>query len=839
MLASPGSRYIAISEDGALARALALETARLRLPPVWDVVGPLRGVVPLRVATAPLQEGATASVGSTKRGTMQLSVEDFTQVRFNSLPGAGLVHRRVEDAGRVGAEDRLLLVMVQVPRFVRRCESEGEKRAALSQGLTGLSRLHGDGVEYDAANRLLSEARQDLSGPVDADLRRLSCSDVRRCLASCSLSFSPNVSISFEGLYVIRCSYRGEIMPVAGVVDVTAHVCTSAGFRLHPESPPVPPTSASSVSLPAVASLAEMQRFARSRLRFVTMNVEASAPASYVPRWDAGDPMSVETSRRDRLARLGVSARSIPDADTTALPPYTFLVPLLARPVPLPVAMERIAGTSIAPPWLARVSFRAAMAWAVWPRSEPRDGMVEARARSATTQALQLTRFRVPSLQAAPELRSMLGVNRHLLRWWPLERPVSLAAAERLAAGIWAGDLAWIPPQSVADLPAPQTPERDSAASLFLLWAPPPAPAAQAHSDVRLVHEAVREEGGAGSSSLLFRKPSTASASSAATEDAVVLDGDEDEDDADVEMHDRCVVPLLDPLARCPIAVPVRGVHCSHLSWFDLFSFLDYSMPMLNVSVAGSVPGRQFRWKCPICQTMVGPGDLRVDPLPLAILERARRTGEATGTVDDVLAEYEPTLLYAHLPPDAGPDALASAPEPMQVRAEHPGRVLVGALHGPCLLRGAKLLLARGATREAPEEAAAPRDQAILAVPSAIEFFADGRYVILVEDTGAEHAGAKRPREESAAVFGRAHEDHTLSPSRDDDSNAEPDPLRRLLARKDQPQVQYVRNTDPIIVVDDTDSDSELSLPQPLDHEQHAAAGSDAGGSETRARPPE
>jgi hypothetical protein len=239
-------------------------------------------------------------------------------------------------------------------------------------------------------------------------------------------------------------------------------------------------------------------------------------------------------------------------------------------------------------------------------------------------------------------------------------------------------------------------------------------------------------------------------------------DDDEDNDDLVLGQQAADTVSLLDPLLRRPISVPVRGVNCSHLTWFDLSNFFEWSMPMLNLAAAGNVPGKQYRWKCPICRSITGPGDVRVDPLPLAILTAARRFGQLQGHVDTVLASFEPLSLY--VAPDGD-----SAWTPSRLPAPEgfsPGSSLVHA-HDPTTGRP------------------------VVGHVDRIQFFVDGRYQLHLTPMEAD---------EDATVRGRGKRPR-------DESNLPHTPPSRRAIEDSTGQIARIRPDPEILVVDDSDSD--------------------------------
>jgi len=100
---------------------------------------------------------------------------------------------------------------------------------------------------------------------------------------------------------------------------------------------------------------------------------------------------------------------------------------------------------------------------------------------------------------------------------------------------------------------------------------------------------------------------------------------------------------------RCPLSfervvIPVRGEQCMHLQCFGLGAYLESNMKMRALN---------NRWTCPVCSTVLRPGDLRVDGYVSKVL------GETPDHIDEVLIMQ-----------DGSYRCIEEAPAPEQVARE-------------------------------------------------------------------------------------------------------------------------------------------------------------------------
>jgi len=98
--------------------------------------------------------------------------------------------------------------------------------------------------------------------------------------------------------------------------------------------------------------------------------------------------------------------------------------------------------------------------------------------------------------------------------------------------------------------------------------------------------------------------------------------GGAEEEDDDLIVATGVQIPLKDPVALTPIALPARGGRCNHVQCFDLRMFLTVNSKMSS------------NFRCPFCQEYLPVTDLLVDPYIQRVLNDVVHGDAKCGTVD-------------------------------------------------------------------------------------------------------------------------------------------------------------------------------------------------------------
>lgn len=83
-------------------------------------------------------------------------------------------------------------------------------------------------------------------------------------------------------------------------------------------------------------------------------------------------------------------------------------------------------------------------------------------------------------------------------------------------------------------------------------------------------------------------------------------------------------IPTKDPMTSFFLYLPARGLHCDHISCFDLLSFISFNQTNYT----------NMRWKCPICKAIVNINEIVIDLFLHKIVKEIRKLNDQNESLE-------------------------------------------------------------------------------------------------------------------------------------------------------------------------------------------------------------